>query len=278
MPSSSPPDSPLTFAPERPATRPSGPPWRILVVDDEEQVHAVTRLVADDMTHEGRPLQVLSAFSAAEARRVLRETDDVAVILLDVVMETADAGLALVHDIRVAMGLEAVRIILRTGQPGYAPERTVITDYDINDYKAKNDLTADRLFTALVAALRGYGDIRRVQRYRQQVLTLMHQQDDLLRQVVAALPVPVALVDDCQVVVACNTAFAAAVGASWEAVFGERLEDVAPALALDDTAFAAFRADGHPRAVPGGRVVPYATAEGGPSGAILILADGENRA
>ena len=55
-----------------------------------------------------------------------------------------------------------MRIILRTGQPGQAPERRVIVDYDINDYKAKTELTADKLFTSLTAALRSYQQLERM--------------------------------------------------------------------------------------------------------------------
>ena len=79
-----------------------------------------------------------------------------AVILLDVVMETEGAGLELVQFVRKELKNETVRIILRTGQPGQAPERRVVVDYDINDYKAKTELTADKLFTTLTAALRSY--------------------------------------------------------------------------------------------------------------------------
>jgi signal transduction histidine kinase len=92
----------------------------------------------------------------------MRAAPDIAVILLDVVMETDDAGLKLVDFIRTQLKNEAVRIILRTGQPGQAPERQVIVDYDINDYKAKTELTADKLFTSLTAALRSYQQIQRM--------------------------------------------------------------------------------------------------------------------
>ncbi len=92
----------------------------------------------------------------------MRSVRDIAVILLDVVMETDDAGLKLVDFIRTQLKNETVRIILRTGQPGQAPERQVIVDYDINDYKAKTELTADKLFTSLTAALRSYQQIQRM--------------------------------------------------------------------------------------------------------------------
>src|SRR4030088_757470 len=87
---------------------------------------------------------------------------DIAAVLLDVIMETDAAGLDLVEFIRNEIKNETVRIILRTGQPGQAPERRVIVDYDINDYKAKTELTADKLFTSLTAALRSYQQLERM--------------------------------------------------------------------------------------------------------------------
>ena len=138
---------------------PSAVRWKMLVVDDEPEVHSITRLVLADFSFKGRSAQFLSAYSAAEAIEILEREKDIAIILLDVVMETDDAGLKLVHHIREVMGNRHVRIILRTGQPGQAPERSVILEYDINDYKAKTQLTAQQLFTCTVAALRSYEDL-----------------------------------------------------------------------------------------------------------------------
>lgn len=134
-------------------------PWKILVVDDEPEIHAMTAMVLADMRYKGRGIQMLSAHSARQARELLASEHDIACILLDVVMETDDAGLQLVHHIRQEMGNRHVRIILRTGQPGQAPERDVIIDYDINDYKAKTELTSQKLFTTMIATLRSYDDI-----------------------------------------------------------------------------------------------------------------------
>lgn len=140
--------------------------WKMLIVDDEPEVHSITKLVLSDFSYKGRPAQFLSAYSADEARRILREESGVAVILLDVVMETDDAGLQLVRHIREELRNRHVRIILRTGQPGQAPERSVILEYDINDYKAKTQLTAQQLFTTTVAALRSYEDISAIEANR----------------------------------------------------------------------------------------------------------------
>src|SRR3954468_6880521 len=137
-------------------------PWKIMIVDDDREVHAVTRVVLGDFVFDGRPVEFINAYSATEAFKVIAEHLDTAVVLLDVVMETDDAGLRCVEFIRKTLGNQQVRIILRTGQPGQAPERQVIVDYDINDYKAKSELTAQKLFTALTAALRSYQQLQRM--------------------------------------------------------------------------------------------------------------------
>jgi len=142
-------------------------PWLILIVDDDPEVHAMTRLVMKKFIYRGRTVQFHSAYSAEEALGILRNDPGIAMILLDVVMETDDAGLRLVPRIRDELGNSQVRIILRTGQPGQAPEDDVIHGYDINDYKAKTELTAQKLGTATVAALRSYEHITELMRSRQ---------------------------------------------------------------------------------------------------------------
>ena len=139
-----------------------GPRWKIAVIDDEPAVHDGTRFALHDYRLNGQGLEILSAYSAAEGRELMRSHPDVAVVLLDVIMESDTAGLGLVEFIRKELKNETVRIILRTGQPGQAPERRVIVDYDINDYKAKTELTADKLFTALTAALRSHQQLERM--------------------------------------------------------------------------------------------------------------------
>jgi signal transduction histidine kinase/CheY-like chemotaxis protein len=139
-----------------------GPRWKIAVIDDEPAVHDGTRFALSDYRLNGQGLEILSAYSAAEGRELMRAHPDVAVVLLDVIMESDTAGLGLVEFIRKELKNETVRIILRTGQPGQAPERRVIVDYDINDYKAKTELTADKLFTALTAALRSHQQLQRM--------------------------------------------------------------------------------------------------------------------
>ena len=136
--------------------------WKIAVIDDDQAVHEGTRFALSDYSLNGQTLEILSAYSAAEGRTLMRAHPDIAAVLLDVIMETDAAGLDLVEYIRNEIRNETVRIILRTGQPGQAPERRVIVQYDINDYKAKTELTADKLFTSLTAALRSYQQLERM--------------------------------------------------------------------------------------------------------------------
>jgi signal transduction histidine kinase len=136
--------------------------WTIAIIDDDAAVHDGTRFALYDYSLNGKGLRILSAYSAAEGRELLASDPGIAVVFLDVVMETDTAGLELVDYVRNELGNKTVRIVLRTGQPGRAPERQVVVDYDINDYKAKTELTADKLFTTLTAALRGYEQLQRL--------------------------------------------------------------------------------------------------------------------
>ena len=151
----------LKFAAESPApgAPPARPPWILLVVDDEQEIHSVTTLALGEFSFCGRSLQFMHAYSAAEARRVLAAHPEIALVLLDVVMETDRAGLDVVEYVRNELHNTFVRIVLRTGQPGQAPELEVITRYDINDYKHKTELTRERLFTTVYTGLSTYRDL-----------------------------------------------------------------------------------------------------------------------
>jgi len=130
--------------------------WKVLLVDDEPQVHQVSQLILADVQFDGRGIELLGAHSAAQAREMLTRERDVALVLLDVVMETDDAGLALVQHIREQRRDRLVQIVLRTGQPGMAPEREVVSRHEINGYWLKTDLTAQRLRSIVISALRTY--------------------------------------------------------------------------------------------------------------------------
>lgn len=167
-------DEPMSFLNETEDTQSDNPkqdhqPWKILIVDDEKDIHKMTQLVLNSVTFADRPLEFLNAYSGKEAIEILNRYDDIAVIILDVVMEGSESGLEVVEHIRKKLKNKITRIILRTGQPGSAPEEKVITEYDINDYKEKNELTKQKLFTSLITAIRSYRDISSIEKSREEL-------------------------------------------------------------------------------------------------------------
>ncbi len=167
-----------TWSPARKATRSS---WKILVVDDDAEVHAATRFALGRHELLGRPLDLIEAHGSAEAQDALLRHSDIAVILLDVVMEEHDSGLKFARWVRES-GLDSVRIILRTGQPGYAPELEVIRDYDINDYRSKSELTQTRLITSMTAAIRSYQQIATIEHSRRGLEMIVASCSSLFRK------------------------------------------------------------------------------------------------
>ena len=156
----------LVFAEEATDAHPIHEPWKLLIADDDEQIHQVTKLALQGFTLDERPIQFLDAYTGREAIGALVENPDVALVLMDVVMESEHTGLDAVDVIRKNLRNELVRIILRTGQPGQAPEREVVMRYDINDYREKTELTAKKLFTVVYTGLQLYHELAQAKKAR----------------------------------------------------------------------------------------------------------------
>lgn len=134
----------------------------ILIVDDNEDVHKITELILVDFVYENYNFIISHAYSGKQLREIMENKNNVAIVLLDVVMETDSAGLDAVKYIREDLKNEFVRIILRTGQPGKAPEDDVIRNYDINNYIAKTEGSVQKIYTALYSAIRSYRDLLKI--------------------------------------------------------------------------------------------------------------------
>jgi PAS domain S-box-containing protein len=182
-------DEPDLFLEEEEASGSAGasaddlPPWRILIVDDDVDVHVVTKFALSNTHFQGRRLSFLHAYSAREALDKLRTTPDIALVLLDVMMETADAGLRFARQVRDELHNTLVRIVLRTGQagrPGQAVEHNIIVDYDINDFWSKADLTTRKLFTTVIVALRAYASIAHATRQRDEAAAQLASAREIL--------------------------------------------------------------------------------------------------
>ena len=186
---------------DAPAQTPSSAeenPWKVLIVDDDPDIHTATRLVIQDIRYQGRGLSLLYASSAQQGFERIAEHPDTALILLDVVMETDDAGLRLVRRIREELGNRMVRIVLRTGQPGQAPVREVILNYDINDYKTKTELTEAKMFTTVVASLRAFDSLQTIEENHQgeaRNLALLKESEARYRVLFENAKTPILLID-----------------------------------------------------------------------------------
>jgi CheY-like chemotaxis protein len=144
-------------------------PWKIMVVDDEKGVHSVTKFALKNFSFKNRKLEIISAFSGRQAIEEMQNHPDIMMILLDVVMEEDDSGLRVIKHIRDVQKNNLVRIVLRTGYPGKAPENDVILNYQITDYTTKEKLTIQRLYVTIVAALRSYLDLIEIQSAREMI-------------------------------------------------------------------------------------------------------------
>ena len=157
--------------------------WKILLVDDDVEIHKVTKLALGDLEFEGKSLTFFSAYSGMEAKQIIQENPDIAMVLLDVIMETDNAGLEVVKYIRNTLQNKLVRIILRTGQPGRLPEDTIILKYDINDYKTKTELTRKKLFTKVITSLRGFSALIKIEKSQQELSSIALENAKLYEQI-----------------------------------------------------------------------------------------------
>ncbi|MGB0945663.1 MAG: bifunctional diguanylate cyclase/phosphodiesterase [Pseudoalteromonas marina] len=156
--------------------------WDILIVDDDEEIHTVTKLALSGLEYGGARLRFHHAYSGAEAKNILTQPNDISVIFLDVIMETDDAGFQVVKHVRDTLNNKRVRIILRTGQAANIPEEKVIREYDINDYKTKTELTRSKLVTTLIAAIRSYEQICLLEYQAQAMNTILSASKYILGQ------------------------------------------------------------------------------------------------
>ena len=184
--------------------------WKILIADDDIEVHNITKTVLGTFEFENIGLEFISAFSGKEAIKVLKNSTNIAVILLDVVMETNDAGLQVVKFIREELSNTTMRIVLRTGQPGSAPEQVVIKQYQIDDYKEKTELTTTKLYTTLLTSLRTYKALNTIEKsniqlYKEQ--QKLSYSEKLLKNILNTVPARICWKDANSVFLGCNALF-----------------------------------------------------------------------
>ncbi|MDP2077786.1 MAG: EAL domain-containing protein [Sulfuricurvum sp.] len=163
---------------------------KILVVDDDQSIHDITNMALKAMDFSDFELEIFSAYSSGEAKEILDQEDDIALALIDVVMDTPTAGLDLVNYIRNDLENKLIRLIIRTGQANDYPQMHVIQHYDINDFKEKTELTLERLYTTIRTSVKQY----------EQLVELQNKYEETYRQLttnsLTRLPNRIKLIED----------------------------------------------------------------------------------
>ncbi len=219
-------------------------PWEVLIVDDDDAVHRATRFALGHVTFERRPIRLHHAYGLDDALAAVNRIDDLALVFLDVVMDSSDAGLSFLRFLRTECGNQTVRVVLRTGQPGLAPEERVVAEHDINDYRSKTELSAGRLYSVTVSALRAYRDLRTIERLKDAAYRAIGHEAGLGQQIMEFSTFPTFHTDTLFVLTGCNEAFCRFLGMSKAVLMGAHVEAVLPAglaaflqsQTLDDTA------------------------------------------
>ena len=202
-------------------------PWRILIVDDDVDVHVVTKFALSNTNFQGRRLSFLHAYSGKEALAIMRTTPDIAMVLLDVIMETPEAGLLVARQVRDELHNELVRIVLRTGQPGQSLEHSIIMDYDINDFWCKADLTTRKLFTTVISSLRAYTTLAAAAQERNALAAALERAQHL--QAVVDQHAMVLTLDPAGRILDANEVLCRTTGLGREALLGQHLHALHPA-------------------------------------------------
>lgn len=154
-------------------------PWRVLVADDDDDVLEVTALALDGMQVDQRPVELLFASTEAQARAYL-ESHEVAVAILDVIMDTDRSGFDIAAWIRHTHRSLATRIVLRTGQPGQSDGQRAFHIGDINEFWLKTELGVGRMRATLSGLIRSYRDLVAVEEARVAgIRTAWHHARDL---------------------------------------------------------------------------------------------------
>ncbi|MBF0553012.1 MAG: PAS domain S-box protein [Nitrospirae bacterium] len=207
--------------------------WKIMIADDEQEIHDMTRLALKHFVYDGKSLEFISAYSGAEANRLMEEHPDTAVILLDVVMEEDHSGLLVTKYIREKLRNNLVRIILRTGQPGQAPKHDVIVQYDINDYREKTELTSEKFNIAMLLALRTYRAIINLENNKrglEEIIAVNMKTTSQLTTLLASIKDMISIKDISGKFVLINNAFKEFLGLDEQEIIGRTYDDLFPPL------------------------------------------------
>lgn len=154
--------------------------WRILIAGDEEGVRETIKYALCDVEVCGRKIEFHDAYNSEMTLRLLESIPDVAVLLLDIVMEKANVGLDLISVIRNDLKMSDVRIVLRGDESNKIPSMDIIRDYDINDCQFKHELTQEKLFILMTSSIRAYKQICTIQNSKRGLDLILRASSELI--------------------------------------------------------------------------------------------------
>ena len=130
--------------------------WRVLIVDDEPELHVLTTTVLKDFMFEGKSLEFVSAHNELEISEALESDQDYAIIITDIIREEIDSGFKLIARIRSDSRFDNTYLIIRSGSLGLLSMRQAATDYDVDYINEKANFSTSIFFSVFTIGIRTY--------------------------------------------------------------------------------------------------------------------------
>ena len=130
--------------------------WTVLMIDDDEQVHQSTVLALGGEMVLGKRLRFEHARSAKEGiQKIESGSAPPDLAFVDMVMESPDAGLRFAKCAKSNPQWASVKILLRSGQPGFSNEMEQARSIGVEGFAQKASISRSILIQALVELLSG---------------------------------------------------------------------------------------------------------------------------
>lgn len=155
--------------------------WKVLIVDENDFTHVDIKENINNLKFENKYINFYDAYTVGEAISILREENDMALVLINVDIETKDYGLKLVKHIRETLNLIDIRILLMIEDKDDSFKEDTILDYDINGCGEKSSFIYKKVKTEIVSALRCYRDIKKIKDNRDAMKKVVSSITDLHR-------------------------------------------------------------------------------------------------
>jgi len=155
------------------ATQPTH--WKILITDDQEMIHVMIKHYLSGYQFKGSGLQFIDAFSGQDAKTLLKDNPDIAVVLLDVMLEEPDTGFQIVQYIRETLNNKLLKIIMLTGKLNIDKAKFFFMKYDIDIYCPKYDI--NKIYFMMTASLRAYQSSHAIYTLHEQLKQKLNNQE-----------------------------------------------------------------------------------------------------